>query len=246
MLYVRQGSTPDAAALCPHRSSCSRPTGSYSPTTPVLTDRSADLTLAGGDKDPTRVRANAAGQVSGSASSRHSPLGRGAWSPLPDCSGPWAIRGDAARRPIWIGFVAAVLAIWLVATVLALARAPAKSRFVPVCPMPLRRGPALRDRVDPGWAPASSDRHVQPSGADRDFAGALCAGPPDGRDGIRSHSLCDGSDHGSPRRGRLDGARWHRRGYFRDLRAPGEPGDDRWGTSLDTVGISQGDWRWKR
>jgi hypothetical protein len=34
-------------------------------------------------------------------------------------------------------------------------RAPAKSRFVPVCPMALRRGPARRDRVDPGWEPAS-------------------------------------------------------------------------------------------
>jgi hypothetical protein len=39
--------------------------------------------------------------------------------------------------------------------------------------MALRRGPALRDRVDPGREPASSDRHIRTFGADRDFAGAL-------------------------------------------------------------------------
>jgi len=37
---------------------------------------------------------------------------------------------------------------------------PAKSRFVPICPMAPRRGPALRYRVGPGREPDSSDRHV--------------------------------------------------------------------------------------
>jgi hypothetical protein len=52
-------------------------------------------------------------------------------------------------------------------------RAPAKSRFVPICPMTPRRGPAPHDRVGPGREPGSSNRHVRTFGAYRDFAGAL-------------------------------------------------------------------------
>jgi hypothetical protein len=47
------------------------------------------------------------------------------------------------------------------------------SRFVPICPMTSRCGPASRDRVGPGREPESSDGHIQTFGADRDFAGAL-------------------------------------------------------------------------
>jgi hypothetical protein len=48
-----------------------------------------------------------------------------------------------------------------------------KSRFVLICPMAPRRGPAPRDHVGPGREPGTSDRHVRTFGADRDFAGAL-------------------------------------------------------------------------
>ena len=51
-------------------------------------------------------------------------------------------------------------------------RAPAKSRFVPICPMVSRRGRRC-DRVGPGQEPAANDRQVRTFGADRDFAGAL-------------------------------------------------------------------------
>jgi hypothetical protein len=57
-------------------------------------------------------------------------------------------------------------------------RAPAKSRFVLICPMARVVGWASWDRVGLGREPDSSERRVRTFGADRDFAGALHPHPP--------------------------------------------------------------------
>jgi hypothetical protein len=87
--------------------------------------------------------------------------------PVTSAHRTWLILADDLQASRWIRRPQRKRAVW------AMGRAPAKSRFVPICPMPSGRGPTARDRVGPGREPGSSDRHVRAFGANCDFAGAL-------------------------------------------------------------------------